>query len=169
MHGFLGRWRLQLLGIWHDPSYTQLDVRGVTQTMRDSPSSFGKIASARTIQRQFLKYLVVGGISNGTAYGLYVALSAFGLSPITSMTLVYLAACGLGFSFNRSWTFSSRSSLPRTLIKYVLIQVIGYFTNLAILISLHYGLGIPHLLSQLVGVVIVAVELFILSRWFVFA
>ncbi|MEB3168651.1 MAG: GtrA family protein [Synechococcaceae cyanobacterium] len=137
--------------------------------MRDSASSPGSIASHRGIQRQFLKYLVVGGLSNGCAYGLYVALSAFGLSPITSMTLVYLAACGIGFSANRSWTFASRSSVPTTLIKYLLIQVIGYLTNLAILLTLHYGLGFPHLLSQLVGVAIVAVELFILSRWFVFA
>ena len=118
--------------------------------------------------RQLLKYLSVGGISNGLAYGFYVIIAMLGVRPVVAMTMVYIVASGFSFAVNKSWTFESDSSLWSALVKYVAIQFLGFVTNLALLTGLHYGLGLPHYLAQLVGMGFVAIELFLLNRYYVF-
>jgi putative flippase GtrA len=125
--------------------------------------------SLSLVLRQFAKYLAVGGLSNGLAYGLYIAITLAGLSPIVGMSIVYLVASSISFAANRGWTFQSDASFSRTAIKYIAIQMLGYGTNLGLLCLLYYSLGIPHQAAQFIGVVVVAVELFLLSRYYVFS
>lgn len=84
------------------------------------------------------------------------------------MTLVYIIASVIAFTANRSWTFRSRKSFNTSALKYALCQIIGYTTNLVILSWLYYTLGVPHQAAQLVGMAVVAIELFLLNRYYVF-
>lgn len=118
--------------------------------------------------KQFVKYLMVGGLANGSAYVLYLGFVFMGAGPYLSMTIVYLAASIIAFSMNRKWTFASDVSIRRATGRYVIIQGIGYLTNLILLVGLHHALGVPHYLAQLTGIILVAIELFLLNRYYVF-
>ena len=84
------------------------------------------------------------------------------------MTAVYLSASSTSFAANKVWTFKSDTHLGVSLGKYVIVQILGYITNLVVLTALHYGLGVPHSLAQLIGMAFVAIALFTLTRNFVF-
>jgi putative flippase GtrA len=120
------------------------------------------------LRSQLRKYILVGVTSNVAAYGFYLVITSFGLSPVLGMSIVYIMASCISYSLNRSWTFSSNAPVRRSLFRYVVVQCVGYATNLVVLAVLHYALGVPHYLAQLAGVTLVAVELFLLSRYFVF-
>jgi putative flippase GtrA len=126
------------------------------------------IMRSQRICNQFMKYLSVGGISNALAYFLYIIITLLGIPSVTSMTIVYVVAGGLSFVVNKSWTFRSGARTGSTLAKYIVAQLLGYLTNLLLLAGLHYGLGMPHYFAQLVGIGLVAIELFLLSRYYVF-
>lgn len=121
-----------------------------------------------SMPKQFVKYLMVGGLANGSAYGLYLGFVFMGAGPYLSMTIVYLGASIFAFTMNRKWTFASNLSMRKATARYIVIQGVGYITNLILLVALHQALGIPHYLAQLTGIVLVAIELFLLSRYYVF-
>ena len=123
----------------------------------------------RSICSQYANYLSVGLLANGSAYAMYVVIAQLGAHPVASMTIVYLFASALAFQANKAWTFRSLVRFDRAFLRYVLVQVLGYLTNLLLLAGLHYGCGAPHHISQLLGMAIVAVELFLMSRYYVFA
>lgn len=123
----------------------------------------------RLTTKQFAKYLLVGGFSNSLGYGLYIAITLLGVSPIVGMSIVYVAASVTSFTANRGWTFKSDASLSGSALRYILSQTVGYGTNLVILYWLYYKLGVPHQVAQLVGIGVVAVELFLLNRYYVFS
>jgi len=125
--------------------------------------------SLRLIAKQFTKYLLVGGLSNILSYGLYIAITLLGVSPIVGMSIVYIAASVTSFIANRGWTFQSDASLSRSAPRYIISHALGYGTNLVILSSLYYILGVSHQAAQLVGIGVVAVELFLLNRYYVFS
>lgn len=125
--------------------------------------------SLRLVTKQFAKYLLVGGLSNSLAYGLYILITLVGVSPIVGMSIVYVAASVTSFTANRGWTFQSDASLSGSALRYIISQTLGYGTNLVILSWLYYMLGVPHQAAQLVGIWVVAVELFLLNRYYVFS
>lgn len=125
--------------------------------------------SLRALLKQFAKYLAVGGLSNGLAYGLYIAATLVGVNPIASMSIVYILASVTTFAANRGWTFQSDASLGRSAPRYIVSQVAGYGTNLLVLSLLYLVLGVPHPAAQLIGICLVAVELFLLNRYYVFS
>ena len=111
---------------------------------------------------------MVGGLANGSAYVLYLGFVFMGAGLYLSMTIVYLAASIVAFSMNRKWTFASDVSIRKATVRYVVIQGIGYLTNLILLLGLHHAFGVPHYLAQLAGIILVAIELFLLNRYYVF-
>jgi putative flippase GtrA len=125
--------------------------------------------SLSLVSKQFAKYLAVGGFSNGLAYALYIAITLVDVSPIAGMSVVYIVASVIAFAANRAWTFQSGASLSRSALRYTLSQMLGYGTNLILLSWLYYLLGVPHQVAQLIGMGVVAVELFLLNRYYVFS
>ena len=140
---------------------------GLSESINSGISYFDS-QSLRPVRKQFVKYLVVGVLSNSLAYGLYVAITLLGMSPISAMTIVYVAACITSFAANRRWTFKSEARLSGSALKYVLGQLLGYGTNLLVLSFLHFILGVPHQAAQLIGIGVVAIELFLVNRYYVF-
>lgn len=118
---------------------------------------------------QVFRYSLVGIFSNIVAYGIYLVIVFLGVNPFLSMTLVYVLACTIAFAGNRGWTFRSSVSLRKSSRRYVIAQLIGYLTNLLMLSILYLFLGTPHQIAQLIGIIFVAIELFLLNKYFVFA
>lgn len=123
---------------------------------------------SRSTRTLLARYLAVGGFSNGLGYAIYIGMTAIGISPLVSMSFVYIVATGIAFAANRHWTFQSHSEISRSALRAVISQVIGYTTNLILLTSLYYGLGLPHAIAQLLCIAVVAIELFLLNRYYVF-
>lgn len=126
------------------------------------------MSSPRLIYKQFAKYLAVGGLLNGLAYSLYLATTLTGASPSVSMSLIYVIMSVTTYTANRSWTFQSDAILSKSALRYFLIQIIGYLTNLTMLVILSRVLGFPHQWVQLLAIFVVGVELFVLNKYYVF-
>jgi len=122
----------------------------------------------KRLQIQFLKYIAIGAVANSIGYGLYLLITWLGVGSILGMSMVYTSACIASFLGNKNWTFGDKSKNRRLLPRYLVIQSIGYLTNLFMLLVLYQSLGIPHQLVQLLAIAVVAIELFLLSKYYVF-
>ena len=120
------------------------------------------------ISEQFIKYAFVGIVSNLVLFGIYLIFTTFGLAPKLAMTGLYALGVLQTFVFNRSWTFRYRGSAPKSLWKYVLAYLSGYFVNLAILYVFVDRLGFYHAYVQGAVVPALAVYLFMLQKYVVF-
>ena len=130
--------------------------------------NINNMQSFRIVSKQFAKYIAVGALSNGFAYGLYIIFTLLGINPVIAMTLVYGLAGFIAFAVNRGWTFRSHASLSGSALRYLISLSIGYGTSFTILSLLYLQLGLPHQAAQLIAMVIVGIELFLLSRYYVF-
>lgn len=121
------------------------------------------------MKRQLVRWLIVGTVVNAALYLVYLGLTASVLGPRTAMTVVYVAGVLLGFIGHRSWSFEHRGRPEPALMRYLGAYLLGYFLNLA---GLQFGieiLGWPHQLVQGVMVVVVAISMFAMQKYFVFA
>lgn len=121
-----------------------------------------------SIPKQAARYMAVGAVSNGLAYGAYILITMAGAAPTISMSIVYIVTSVIAFAANRNWTFDKGGQLGRSALRSVACQVAGYGASLLLLLGLHQSLGLPHQLAQLLVVAVVAVGLFLLNRYYVF-
>ena len=120
------------------------------------------------ISKQFLRYAMVGLVSNLTLYLAYLLITQQGMGYKTTMTLLYALAVGLTFVLNRNWTFSHKGHVTKAFITYVFIYALGYIINLVALYVLVDKFGFRHQLIQGLMIIIVAMFLFILQKYVVF-
>lgn len=122
------------------------------------------------LRHQFVRFAAVGIISNVLLYLAYLLLTfTFGLEHKVAMTLVYVSGVLLTFLVNRSWSFNHRGFAHTAFGRYVLVYVIGYFLNLALLWLAVDRLNLPHEGVQAAAVVLVAVCMFLLHKYWAFA
>jgi len=119
--------------------------------------------------RQLLSYAVVGGLSNLAGYALYLLLTHLGCTPKLTMTMLYATGAAIGFFANRRFTFRHDGHVGAAGIRFMLAHVLGYLLNLALLLLFVDGLGFAHQIVQAVAIIVVALFLFVVFRWFVFA
>ena len=120
------------------------------------------------INKQFLRYAVVGLISNLLLYLAYLLITQRGVGYKTTMTLLYAVGVSLTFVFNKNWTFSYQGHVTKAFIAYVLIYALGYVLNLVVLYVLVDEFGFRHQWIQGFMIVILAVLLFTLQKYIVF-
>jgi putative flippase GtrA len=123
---------------------------------------------SKQITHQFLRYSLVGAVSNAVGYSAYLLVTSIGLGPVQGMTLVYACACVASFVGNKKWTFGDKTRIRKIFARYVAIQIAGYLTNLLLLLVLHKQFGLSHQWVQLFAFAVVAAELFFLSKYYVF-
>lgn len=116
----------------------------------------------------FLRYALVGVVSNASGYLVYLLLTWLGAGPKSTMTLLYGVGAALGYWGNRQWAFSHRGKMWKSLGKYVLTHLAGYAINFAILFTLVDQRGYSHQWVQGIAVVVVAAFLFVVFKFFVF-
>lgn len=121
------------------------------------------------IHIQLARYAIVGLISNGLGYLLYLAITALGMEPKVAMTLLYIIGTLQTFFFNRKWSFSHDGAALPTLIRYLLVYAFGYVINWFALYGLVDILGYPHQIIQGLMVFAIAAYLFFLQKFWVFA
>jgi putative flippase GtrA len=118
---------------------------------------------------QGLRYIIVGLASNLVLYLLYLLLTTVGLGHKTSMTLLYVVGTLQTFIFNKRWTFEHDGATHKAFMRYIAAYAFGYLLNLTVLWVAVDHLGLPHQVVQGVMVIIVAMMVFLLQKFWVFS
>lgn len=122
------------------------------------------------IHVQLSRYVVVGLVSNAIGYLLYILLTTLlGVGHKTAMTLLYVIGTLQTFIFNKSWTFTHRGGTCQSLLRYLIAYGGCYILNLALLYFLVDQIRLPHFLVQGIAILGIALLLFFLQRYWVFA
>jgi len=119
--------------------------------------------------RQFSRYAATGMLTNSLGYLLYLLITWIGIHPLFAMTTLYGLGVALSFILNRRWAFNNNGCMQNQLYRYLISHSIGYLLNLTLLSIFVQILGFPHELVQAAAVLIVAVLLYLLLRFYVFA
>jgi putative flippase GtrA len=120
-------------------------------------------------RRQLTRFASVGIASNLLLFLGYLSLTRIGVGHKTSMTLVYCLGISATFVANRSWSFGHRGMAHSAFARYVISYALGYILNLGFLWITVDRLRFPHQGAQAVAIVLVALNLFVLHKYWVFA
>ena len=117
---------------------------------------------------QFVRYAIVGVVSNIILFVLYLLFTFYGLGPKLSMSILYATGVLQTFFVNRRWTFQYIGESYSEFIRYCLSYVFGYVVNILALIVCVDTIGWPHQIVQGCMIVVLAVLLFCLQKFWVF-
>lgn len=118
--------------------------------------------------RHVARYVLLGLVSNILLYALYIGITKIGVAHKTAMTALFSLGVLQTFFFNRRWTFASDSRLWSALRRYLLIYSGAWLANFFALMFLVDQLGVAHELVQGVAVVVLAIALLLLQKYWVF-
>lgn len=117
---------------------------------------------------QFFRYVLVGLLTNLIGYVLYLVMTRFWGMPKLTMTMLYSIGAAVGFFANRRFAFRHDGHVGKAGLRYLLAQLSGYLMNLLLLLIFVDWFGFAHQVVQAAAIVVVAIFLFVLSRFFVF-
>lgn len=131
-------------------------------------SNLHKLFNQKLI-RQLINYTIIGLLTNFFGYSFYLLLTYYYNSPKFIMSLTYAICASLSFFANKEFTFNYKGSIKNTGFRYLITQILGYSLNFLLLFLLVDIYKYNHQIVQAVSIFIVAVFLFLLSRYFVFS
>lgn len=118
--------------------------------------------------RQLLRYAMVGAMSNLFLYAVYLLITHKGMGYKTAMSLLYMLGVCMTFVFNKNWTFTHQGQVTKSFLSYVSIYALGYLVNLLALFILVDQFEFRHQWVQGIMIILLAIFLFILQKYFVF-
>jgi putative flippase GtrA len=117
---------------------------------------------------QFIRYIVVGLVSNGIGYLLYLLLTTLGMGSKLTVSLLYIVGVLQTYVLNKKWTFTHHQKSDSVFFRYLIIYGLGYVINLGALFIFVDRLGNPHQLVQIAMMPIVAIFIFTIQKLWVF-
>jgi putative flippase GtrA len=117
---------------------------------------------------QGLRYVVVGAASNAALYCVYLLLTRLGVGPKSAASALYAVGVIQTFHFQRRWTFSHEGRCADSLARYLAAYFLCYLGNMAALRYFVDVLGWRHEAVQAGAIVVFALVLFLLQRFWVF-
>jgi putative flippase GtrA len=120
------------------------------------------------VQRQLIRYIVVGLASNLLCYLVYLGLTRLGMNPKLAMTVLYGVGVLQTFFFNKRWTFEHGGAQRDVFYRYCAAYSFGYLLNLAVLYVLVDLQGYPHQIIQGLMILVLAMMLFLAQKFWVF-
>ena len=124
--------------------------------------------SGSPLQRQLIRYAVVGVMSNLLCYLAYLGLVRLGMDPKLAMSVLYCVGVLQTFVFNRNWTFQHSGAQRTVFLRYGTAYALGYLFNLTVLHILVDVRGYPHEIVQGMMILVLAVMLFLAQKFWVF-
>lgn len=118
---------------------------------------------------QALRFGIVGVLSNSVGYCLYLLLTWIGMDYKLAMTLLFIVGVAQTFIINKKWSFKYSHQDKSVLLRYSASYGFGYMLNLGALILLVDHAGMPHSVIQAIMILIVALLMFLLQKFWVFA
>ncbi|MGA7179641.1 MAG: GtrA family protein [Thiobacillaceae bacterium] len=117
---------------------------------------------------QFSRYAVVGLVSNGVGYLLYLLATWLGAGPKTAMTGLYILGVLQTFVFNKKWSFRFAGAAAPALVRYAMVYMLGYVINFMALMLLVDQAGLPHQWVMAGLVLCMAMFFFVGQKFWVF-
>ncbi|WP_367987531.1 GtrA family protein [Vibrio sp. NTOU-M3] len=127
----------------------------------------GLLQSNETL-KQFFLYGVTGATLNFLGFGLYIVLTWFGVEPKLAMLFVYNIGIVSSFFANRKLVFGAKHTGFRIIVKFLAAHVIGYSINFLLLYYFYEQMGFAHQVVQFSAILIVALYLFVVFKFWVF-
>lgn len=121
-----------------------------------------------SVQRQLMRYVIVGLASNVACYLVYLALVFLALNPKLAMSITYGVGVLQTFVLNKRWTFQQGAPRDSAFYRYCSAYGAGYLLNLAVLYVLVDRYGFAHQLVQAAMIVVLAIMLFLAQKFWVF-
>jgi putative flippase GtrA len=118
--------------------------------------------------RQLIRYGFVGVLSNAIIFCIYLFLTYLGIAPKASMTFLYAVGASIGFVGHRRWTFLHLGDARNSAQLYLLAHLLGYTLNFLIIFIFVDRFGFDHKWVQAFAVLVVALLLFIVLKYYVF-
>jgi putative flippase GtrA len=126
--------------------------------------------SIAVMQKQFLKFALVGATATLTTYAVLILLvEGPHLGAVPASVVGYLAGAGVNYVLNYRFTFSSSQLHQVAIPRYLAVMTVGLLLNAVIMYVAVSRLAIHYLIAQLVAVAIVLVWSFALNRRWAFA
>lgn len=122
--------------------------------------------------KQFLKYLLVGGVVVVVNLTSLYVLTEFGhIYYLLSTVGAFLVAFSVSFVLQKFWTFEdvSRDHLHRQLPLYLLLQLANVSLNTSLMYMFVEYLHVWYLLSQAIISLILAVGIFFINKKYIFS
>jgi putative flippase GtrA len=124
---------------------------------------------SRYVSEQFARWVAVGITTNVVFYGIYLLLTYNTLGHKASMVVTYVSSVLVSFTLNRNWSFRHFGRISSSFIRYSLTYAICFAINFFILYIAVDLQGYRHEIVQGGLVLIIAVLIFILQKYWVFA
>ncbi len=118
--------------------------------------------------RQLMRYGVVGVLSNGIGYLLYLLLTWLGMEYRMAVTVLFAVGVVQTFFFNKSWSFGHTGGTKAAMLRYWAVYGAAYFLNVTALTALVEFVGLPHQIAQAILVFLIAGLIFLALRLWVF-
>jgi len=122
----------------------------------------------RTTLTQLLRFGIVGVASNALGFCWYLLLTWLTVGPKTAMSVLFLIGTLQTFVFNKRWSFQHEGPNRDTLLRYLCTYGLGYLVNLLLLMLLVDYARYPHIPVQAGLIVLVAMLMFVLQKFWVF-
>ncbi len=121
--------------------------------------------------REFIKFVIVGGLTTAINFTIYSVLVLAGLHYLGAAVIAFVIATLNSYLLNRRWTFRSKSARTRQFIKFLLVQSGGLTVNLvALALLVEFGGFHDHkLIAQLLANALVVVTNFAGNKFWTFA
>jgi len=115
------------------------------------------------MKREFLRFLIGGGINTLATYLLFIALAAE-IDQTVAYTITYIAGIALSYFVNAIFVFRKSASIHTALI-YPVIYLVQYLLGLVILSLATMYFSIVKEAAMLIAIAANIPTTFLLSRW----
>lgn len=117
---------------------------------------------------QFLRFATVGAVATAAHYSVLIALKELaGVGPLIATTCGFGVGAVVSYSLNRIFTFATRPSYGRGLVKFLIVVGVGALLNVSI-VAFFIEQGLHYLIAQLIATGIVLIWNFTGARLVVF-
>ena|SRR6185295_6187997 len=117
---------------------------------------------------QLLIFCLVGAVNTFFGLAVIFALKYWGgMHDGWANAIGYAAGMTLSFALNKTITFAHRGDLPRSALRFAIVQAVAYLLNLATVFAL-LGAGLNSYLAQSAGILPYTAAGFLGAKYFAF-
>ena len=115
-----------------------------------------------------MQFGIIGLLTNGALYAVYLLLSRLAFQPLVAMTITFALGVALSWLLNGLITFRAQLT-RRSGFRMIMAYLGAYLSNLALLWLAVHVFSLPHQWIQLVIMILLAILLFALQKFWVFS
>jgi putative flippase GtrA len=126
-------------------------------------------ASKNFVQRRFVRYIVVGGLTFAIDFSLLVILHiTFGINLLVAATISYWSSIAFNFLINRAWTFSiTETSVGKHVVFYLTLLAVNYTFSI-LFIAMGTRLGVNFAIAKIIATGFQTIWTYIAYKKYVF-